>query len=390
MGAKVRVDPRTNRLFLDLHLRGRRKRVFSELPATPRNLKILEAKAETIEREAFLGILDLDRHFPRARTRPVTVRDLYDEWTRKKATEVTPLTMKGYRETIEQKILPFWAAKRLDALTPVLFDRFKAGLLEEKLAPRTVNIILTRLRQMLRLAHERGHVGDDLARWVVLVRDSRPTIAPLSFEEKAKFLRGLPVRYRPYIEVAFGTGLRPSEQIALTWDRIDWERNVIEVRAGWREGQSTRLKTAASQRDVDLLPSVRRALEGQRMIAGGSELVFPNRFGKHMNLRNLRRRVWSPALARAGLKRRDLYNTRHTFATHALASGEDPGWVAKMLGHTTLTMLMTRYYRYVPNLTRRDGTLFDRQLVRRRTRDSADLLPELLARAEAPERGKAS
>jgi hypothetical protein len=26
------------------------------------------------------------------------------------------------------------------------------------------------------------------------------------------------------------------------------------------------------------------------------------------------------------------------------ASGEDPGWVSKMLGHTTLTMLMTRYY----------------------------------------------
>ncbi len=93
--------------------------------------------------------------------------------------------------------------------------------------------------------------------------------------------------------------------------------------------------------------------------------MFPNRFGKHMNLRKLRRRVWAPALATAALKRRDLYPTRHTFATHALASGEDPGRVAKMLGHTTLTMLMTRYYRYVPNLTRRDGMLFDRQLARR-------------------------
>jgi hypothetical protein len=28
-----------------------------------------------------------------------------------------------------------------------------------------------------------------------------------------------------------------------------------------------------------------------------------------------------------------------------------------MLGHTTLLMLMTRYYRYVPNLTRKDGSL---------------------------------
>lgn len=77
---------------------------------------------------------------------------------------------------------------------------------------------------------------------------------PLSFEEKAAFLRAVPLRYRPYFEVAFGTGLRPSEQLALTWDHIDWARAVIEVRAGWREGQSTRLKTAASQRDVDIFP----------------------------------------------------------------------------------------------------------------------------------------
>lgn len=362
MGAKARIDPRTNRLYLDLHVRGRRKRVFSELPATAKNVKILEAKAEAIEREIFLGTFDLERHFPQTRTRPVTVRELYEEWTRKKATEVTPLTMKGYRETIELKILPFWGAKRLDALTPVLFDRFKAELQEQKLAPRTVNIVLMRLRQMLRLAHERGYAGEDLWRSVVLVKGTRPDIAPLNFEEKGKFLVAVPLRYRPYFEVAFGTGLRPSEQLALTWDRIDWTRGVIEIRTGWREGQATRLKTAASNRDVDVLPPVRRALEAQRLVAAGSDLVFPNRFGKHMNLRNLRRRVWVPALAKAGLKGRDLYNTRHTFATHALASGEDPGWVAKMLGHTTLTMLMTRYYRYVPNLTRRDGMLLAQRL----------------------------
>ena len=74
--------------------------------------------------------------------------------------------------------------------------------------------------------------------------------------------------------------------------------------------------------------------------------------------------MWYTALEKAGLKRRDLYNTRHTFATHALASGEDPGWVAKMLGHTTLLMLMTRYYRYIPNLTRQDGSLLGKQLAR--------------------------
>src|SRR6185503_11531273 len=104
-------------------------------------------------------------------------------------------------------------------------------------------------------------------------------------------------------------------------------------------------------READILPAVRRALEAQRVVAGGSELMFPSPRGEHINIGNLRQRVWYPTLAQAGLRPRDLYNTRHTFATHALAAGEDPGWVAKMLGHTNLMMLTTVYYRHIPNLT---------------------------------------
>jgi integrase len=212
------------------------------------------------------------------------------------------------------------------------------------------------------MAEERQYTTEALSRWVILQRQRRPDIQPLDFQEKERLLKTLPLRWRPYFIIAFGTGLRPSEQVALTWERIDWKRGVIEVREGWRSGQATSLKVPSANRDVDILPPVRKALEKQRLIAGGSKLVFPNPRGGHVNAENLRRRVWLPALGRAKLARRDLYATRHTFATHALASGEDPGWVAKMLGHTTLQMLMTTYYRYIPNLTRKDGSLLAKRL----------------------------
>jgi integrase len=357
VGARVRVDPRNKRLYLDLHIRGERRKIRSHLPDTIRNRKILEAKAETIEREVFLGTFDIERHFPKRKTTPVTFKELYEEWKKKKANEVTPLTLEWYQETVEGKILPFWGTKRLADFSHAGFDTFKAGLLEQKLAPRSVNIVLMRLRQMLRMAHQRGYLAEDRSPWVVKVRDSRAEIFPLSFEEKQRFIEALPARWQPYFLVAFGTGLRPSEQIALKQEAIDWERNKILVREGWRQGQRTRLKTRGSAREVDILPPVRTALEAQRLVAAGSELVFPNIRGHHISIANLRRRVWYATLVKAKLRPRDFYNTRHTFATHALAAGEDPGWVAKMLGHTTLHMLVTRYYQYVPNLTRKDGSL---------------------------------
>jgi integrase len=64
---------------------------------------------------------------------------------------------------------------------------------------------------------------------------------------------------------------------------------------------------------------------------------------------------WYPTLTTAGLRRRIMYQTRHTFASNALAAGEAPSWVATMLGHTSPEMLFSVYARYIPNRTRRDG-----------------------------------
>ena len=50
--------------------------------------------------------------------------------------------------------------------------------------------------------------------------------------------------------------------------------------------------------------------------------------------------------------------TRHTFATMMLSAGQDPGWVQNMLGHSSLQMLFSRYYAWIPKKTRTDGAAF--------------------------------
>jgi hypothetical protein len=69
--------------------------------------------------------------------------------------EVSALTLKWYEETVKGRVLPYWGARRLDKFTPASVDEFKAMLLGEKISPRTVNVVLMRLREMLRLAYER-------------------------------------------------------------------------------------------------------------------------------------------------------------------------------------------------------------------------------------------
>jgi integrase len=68
--------------------------------------------------------------------------------------------------------------------------------------------------------------------------------------------------------------------------------------------------------------------------------------------------VWKPGLKKAGPNPRSLYQTRHTFATLMLDAGEHPGWVQKMMGHETMQMIYEKYYSYIRNYERDEGSAF--------------------------------
>jgi integrase len=198
------------------------------------------------------------------------------------------------------------------------------------------------------------------------LREDAAEIDPFAFDE-LKILLAKGFRddaERRFFTVAFFTGLRPSEQIAAEWGAVDWVATpplVGVINALTARGGLGRTKTQASKRYVEMLPIVQHALKEQRTASQlRSAYVFPSRTGGPLDITNLRERVWKPALRRAGLRYRTMYQTRHTFATLALQSGEQIGWVSKQLGHTSDEMVIRHYAKFIPNLTRQDGSALAR------------------------------
>ncbi|MFI5340837.1 MAG: Arm DNA-binding domain-containing protein [Candidatus Methylomirabilales bacterium] len=365
-------------LYFDFYWRGERWREFLKWEDTPEHRKRCEIKAGVIAGELALGTFDPARHFPNSKRldRPpdpgeARVRAFVEaEWLPHKQAGMRPRGYQELRQTVEQRILCRFGDLRVKALAPRDLDAFTnwlrtlPGTQGKTLSPARCNKILGHLRSMLHMAYRRGYTVRDLAGDVRSQRVCRPEILPFSLEEKARFMAALPSDYwRHYFTVAFDTGLRPSEQLALRWacdgertSYVDFPRKVLVIRQGIVRGEVTELKTVGSSREVSMLPTVEEALRRQRPLTQlRGPFVFPNAVGHPWNLANIRHRVWYPTLQRAGLPARDLYTTRHTFATTALAAGEQPAWVASVLGHTTPRMVLERYCRYVPNLTRQDG-----------------------------------
>lgn len=71
------------------------------------------------------------------------------------------------------------------------------------------------------------------------------------------------------------------------------------------------------------------------------------------------RKKFRHLLKLAKLRYRPPKHLRHTFATLHIAAGENITWVSKMLGHASTQITMSRYNRFIPNLTREDGSAFE-------------------------------
>jgi len=101
-----------------------------------------------------------------------------------------------------------------------------------------------------------------------------------------------------------------------------------------------------------------------------SPYVFINTQGRPI-LQDKMRELWKRSMDKSGIKYRRMYETRHTFASWALGANETPEWVARTLGHANTSMVFKTYGRYVPNLTRQDGSALERLYVESTNKNSA-------------------
>ena len=156
------------------------------------------------------------------------------------------------------------------------------------------------------------------------------------------------------------TGLRPGELIALKWIDLDELNGVLSVRRSrsnitQKDGPP---KTQSSERDIALRSFVLNVLNAQKArIGNSSSYIWPFK-GKQHSHKTLNRR-FKCFLKMAGLKHRPPVHMRHTFATLHIGAGESISWVSKVMGHTSVKITLENYNRYIPNLTRDDGSAFE-------------------------------
>jgi len=334
-----------------------------KLPATSANLKFAANLRSQILTEIARGTFDYARHFPHskkalmfARTpgAAVCIADGLRHWLRGMQGQIEHTTFRDYELAIERVWIPWAGDKRLTDLT--------RGLLKEWVSEQTFGIkrvrnLLLPMRGMYAQAIEDELITTNpFIGWTprkIAPPKEDDDVDPFTQAEVAKILAACEGGVRNLFQFAFWTGLRTSELIALRWEDVDLVGGFVTVRRAKVRKRVKAPKTKAGRRQVTLLAPAREALEAQRQYSQlrGEEVFLNPRTGEAWEHDGpVRKTAWQPALKRAEVRYRYPYQTRHTFASTLLSAGENPVWVASLMGHKDWAMIIKVYGRWIPSV----------------------------------------
>ena len=374
-------------LVVDFRYHNIRCREKTNLTDTPANRKTLAKIIEKMEAEITLGIFDYGAYFPKSDkiekmkqlddrveacvSRKPIFKDFSKTWFEEKQVEWQPAYQQKIQIILDNYLIPFFGQKTLPNIKKSDLLDFRSSLAKVRygkdnqtsLSVARINQIMIPLRMILQEGSDR-YEFDTPFKGIKNLKEQKPDVHPFTLDEVWIFLNHVRHDYKSYYTTRFFTGMRSSEIDGLKWECVDFDRREIKVRSAIVDGIEGPTKTYGSNREIAMSQLVYDALrEQKRYTFGKSDYVFCNSQGKPLEHRNVNRRVWTPTLKLLGLKHRRAYQTRHTAATLWLAAGENPEWIARQMGHSSTEMLFRVYSRYVPDMTRQDGSAIDSLLL---------------------------
>src|SRR5471032_3105325 len=241
---------------------------------------------------------------------------------------LAPTTQANYLRVVRQ--FTVFLGRSPDTATVEDLRRYQLHLVDHGVSPVSLNAAITGLKFFF---------GTTLAQEALMAK-MRPIYLPrtlpviLSRDEVGRVIAAAGhLKHQTALALAYGTGLRASEVVALKVGDIDSQRMTLRVEQG--KGQKDRYAMLSPILLERLRVWWRVARAQGKMLDGG--WLFPGLDPiESLSTRQLNRAIHAAAEAAGIDKRVSMHTLRHSFATHLLEQKVDIRVIQVMLGHKKL------------------------------------------------------
>lgn len=392
------VEIRGTSLCIWFMYRGKRCReILKGWSVSAANIKKAGNLRALILSEITLGEFDYQSRFPTSKkaTKTVTtvsvktIGELCDLWLSVKETELAANTLRktksqiGTLKFVINEDTPISSIRHSNILNyrnellsgETYYRNAKRGNKMGRTV-RTVDNYISLLCTLLRFASHSGFIKHKPFDGVKKLQKTKTKPDPLGKEEFAKLMASEKGQSQNMWKLFIYSGLRHGEMAALAWEDIDLDAGTVHVQRNLTiMGMFGPPKTEAGDRIVTLLEPALEALRAQRILTslqpktaitfhhreyGRTEtqhlrFVFMPRMRKgeqkpYYNVSSIGDR-WDAAVKRAGIRRRNPYHTRHTYACWLLSAGANPSFIASQMGHENAQMVYEVYAAWIEELS---------------------------------------
>lgn len=242
--------------------------------------------------------------------------------------KLNPHTQEGYIRAVRK--FTQYLGRSPDTATVEDLRNFQLHLVDHGISPITLNATITGLKFFFDVTLNRIEL---MARMQpVHVPRTLPVI--LSREEAGRLIAAAKnLKHQTVLSVAYGTGLRASEVVALKVGDIDSQRMALRIERGKGDKDRYAMLSPVLLKRLRIWWKVAHA-QGQ-MLDGG--WLFPGMNPiESLSTRQLNRIVRDAAAAAHIDKRISMHTLRHSFATHLLEQKVDIRVIQVLLGHKRL------------------------------------------------------
>jgi integrase len=367
-GVEIREGARRSSLRVAFILNGERRRETLKMDVTPANIKYAGRLRSEVMNAIARGTFVYGEFFPDSKhaekskpaTQRPTVMALVDGYIddARRSKSLSPSTIVSYTRRANARIYPELGQKVADDLTAPELRKWIIDMIAD-LSPKQVRNVVGVLSAVLNRAVSDGVIyKSPLA--PISLRSIMPKrkkaseedkVDPFNDDEVALILKACdrPAE-RAAIQFCFSTGVRPGEMMAFRWDNV--RGDIIRIDETVTEGEHGPVEKTTKtdvERDIPVLPGAREALDEMRRVAKrkGLDYAFLTPAGQRWRDAKQWRDRWRRILLKAGVRYRNPYQTRHTFASRLLMAGEPELLVAALLGHTSVEMIRRHYGKYI-------------------------------------------
>lgn len=268
-------------------------------------------------------------------------------WIEDYTVHLKPRTQGSYRQLTLNYIIPYFSNIRLQNLTHTDIQKF-INFLSKTKSPKTVRNTFSVLNLILKEAVFNDLISKNPAENIRLPKLKQEEMKIIPDTKISEFLSASHAisEYSNMLEFDLLTGLRQSELIGITFDRIDFEKKELKIDRqfqqdhGFTSPKHDVIRTLVlSDRCMEI---IKEQLKKKNDKGIRTKFLFFTKTGNHVPHRTLGKH-FKRAVTLIGLPNVRFHDLRHTYATIALKTGMDIKTLQVNLGHATASFTLQRY-----------------------------------------------